>query len=104
MRRSHIVKLVVNGRELKEVVIDSHFEEKHSKSVDDEIILALVQLLDGRSFEPDYVSPGGYEYFTNDPVLHEGKPYRLVWLLHPKADYLGVVNCFRRPRGKRSRN
>jgi len=100
MRRTYQVQLEINERSLKEVIIDSHYEEKHTKSVNDTIILALIQSLDKRRFEPEYVSPVGYEYYTSDPILHEDKPYRLVWLLHPVADYLGVVNCFRRSHGK----
>lgn len=54
-RRSYQVNLIVNGRQINEVIIDPHYELKHSESVNDKIILALVQKLDGREFEPDDV-------------------------------------------------
>lgn len=86
----------MNRRVLKEVVIDSHFEEKHSESVNDAIILALVESLNGSEFEAESVSADGFEYYVEDPRYLDRKPYRLVWLLHPKEDYIGIINCFRR--------
>jgi hypothetical protein len=40
----------INERRLKSVVIDPPYEEKHSDSVDDQIILQLVGLLNGKIF------------------------------------------------------
>lgn len=47
-RRSYkIDPIVVNGRFYSEVIIDSHYEEKHSENITDELILSLVVLLNG---------------------------------------------------------
>ena len=52
-RRSYPTDLVINGRRINEVIIDSHYETKHS-DINDALILKLVSLLDGREFEVAY--------------------------------------------------
>ena len=102
MRRHYPARLVVNGRIINEIVIDSHYEVKYSSSINDEIILTLVStFLDGGTFPVDGRGVEGHEYFTTEPLFYEGKPYRLIWLLPPEGDSLGVVNCFRRSYGKK---
>lgn len=95
-RRSYKVALTVNERAINEVVIDPHFEEKHAESINDEIILALVQKLDGGVFLPDG-RDGEFQYFKTEPLELAGKKYRLIWLLKHDRMYIGVVNAFRRP-------
>ena len=93
----------MNGKQITEVVIDSHYEAKHSGPVDDQVILHLVQTyLDGEVFPVNDIGDDGHQYFSAEPVFFNGKPFRLVWLLPPQGDYLGVINCFRRPDGKLS--
>ena len=94
-RREYPIELIINGRHIEKVVIDSHYEEKHSDSVNDQIIMALVKLLDGLRADPEKCF-GSYEYFVNDHLQFEGKFYKLVWLLEYNALYVGVVNCYRR--------
>lgn len=99
------MRLVVNSRVINEIVIDPHYEAKHSKVVNDEIILHVIRThLDGGTFPVDDVGEQGHMYFTTEPVYYEGKPYRLVWLLPPEGDSMGVVNCFRRSDGKNKSN
>ena len=86
----------MNRRKFDEVIIDPHFEVKHAKSMNDKIILTLVQHLDGRELEPSGIDADGFEYFATEPMYFEGKPYRLVWLVDPEDTYIGIVNCFRR--------
>jgi hypothetical protein len=90
----------MNGRRFRRVIIDPHYELKHRSTVNDEIILALVQDLNGRVFVPAGYDLNGSEYFVRDPAYLYLKPYRLVWVLHPDHDYVGIVNCFRRSRGR----
>ena len=94
-RRRYPVLLVVNDRQINEVIIDPHYQLKHASSVNDEIILALVKKLDGGIFESDDADDE-FEYFKTEPIEYMGKSYRLVWLLKYDAMYIGVVNAFRR--------
>lgn len=93
-RRKYKINITVNERKIDQVVIDSHYEEKH-KDISDEIILALVKTLDKRSFRP-IGRKEGYEYFLEDMILLDGKNYKLIWLLEDREIYIGVVNCYRR--------
>ncbi len=95
-RRTHPVTLVVNDRPIHQVIIDPHYEEKHSESIIDTIILALVAQLDGKTFESDDQDEE-FEYFKTDPIEYGGKNYRLIWLLKNDCMFIGVVNAYRRP-------
>lgn len=99
-RREYSLRITVNGRVFRRVIIDDHFQKKHGESVDDFLILRLVRMLDGRRYWPDSINEDGFSYFKKDPLVIQGKPYRLVWTTHPLEDYVGVVNVFRRPYGK----
>jgi hypothetical protein len=75
------------------VVIDPHYEIRHSRVMNDSLILKLVKKLDGR-FELPESQSGAYSYFTT-LVADGSKQYRLVWLLEKSAIYIGIVNAFR---------
>lgn len=77
-------------------MIDPHYEEKHGESVSDDIILKLVKLLDGKSFKPVDVDEDGFQYFVNDRLEVEERLYKLIWLLHDKELFVGIVNAYRR--------
>lgn len=96
-RTSYPMDLVVNGRQIDEVVIDPHYREKHP-DITDALILDLVKGLDGREFQVQE-RDGEWEFFMLDRIEHplgSGKLYRLVWCLHDSCLFLGVINCFRR--------
>ena len=101
MRRHYPLKIQVNRRSFEKVIIDSHYEEKHRASVNDEIILDLVKALDGLEFPVAEKDEEGFEYFKTDPLFVDAKPYRLIWLTHPKETFIGVRNAFRRNYGKK---
>jgi hypothetical protein len=63
-RRSYAVNLVVNGRPISEVVIDTHYEIKHP-DIDDGLILDLVRGLGGKEFQPEE-REGEWEFFMLD--------------------------------------
>lgn len=88
------LRLTINGRKITSVIIDPHYEKKHSKSINDEIILSLVHQLDGRFFDHD-AEKNGYQYFTTDLVFNS-KKYRLIWLLEDHEIYVGIINAYRR--------
>lgn len=97
-RRSYSVDLSLNGRHIQKVIIDPHYEIKHSASITDELILELVQIyLDGEEFEsisgPD---ENGFEYFVRDHLKLKGRAYKLVWLLNENEVYIGILNAYRR--------
>jgi hypothetical protein len=64
MRRTYDVDLVINDLRIRKVIIDSHYEKKHSESIDDDIILCLVKTLNGK-YEPDDIK-GPYHYYVTD--------------------------------------
>lgn len=97
-RRDYKISITVNSRAVTRVVIDPHYELKHGDSVDDEVILNLVQMLDGKTFAPEAESDG-FQYFKTDPLTLNEVNYRLIWLLEENEIYIGVVNAFRRNYG-----
>jgi hypothetical protein len=102
MQREYYFKITINNKIFKKLVIDDHYEKKHKAVVNDELIIHLVKkYLDGNIFEPSSIDGEGYEYFVSEPVFFEDRPFRLVWLLHQKFAYVGVINCFRRSHGKK---
>ena len=80
------------------MVIDPHYEIRHRKQMNDDLILELVAKLSGFSFVPEARDSAGFEYFKTEPLWHNAKVYRLVWLTHPEESYVGVRNAFRTKR------
>jgi len=93
-RRTYDIDIIVNGRRINEVIIDSDYEKKHP-DVTDEIIYRLVQTLDGKEFAHEMIR-GGFQFFMLDRIPLDGKLYRLVWCMQAKCIYIGVINAFRR--------
>jgi len=94
-RREYAIQISVNGISITKVIIDPHYEERHAESINDEIILNLVKMLDGQYFEADEVkSP--FSYFVSDKMEYMGKHYRLIWLLEEDQIFIGVINAYRR--------
>jgi hypothetical protein len=92
-RTYEIDPIFVNGITINRVVIDSHYEEKHSEYMNDDLILKLVLELNGRRELPD-TKTTRYSYFATLIELDK-KQYRLIWLLEDHAIYIGVVNAYR---------
>src|SRR6266480_7313527 len=71
--------IMVNGREIDEIVISSHYEKNHSAYMKDEIILELVKTLDGGTFPvEDKKTNPDREFFMLDNISYQDKFYRLV--------------------------
>ena len=94
-RRTFKINIVVNDRRIYQVVIDPHYELKHSDSISDSLVIKLVRLLDGGDFTPEAVAKG-FEYYTTENLVLDDKSYRLVWLLEKDQLYVGVINAYRR--------
>jgi hypothetical protein len=94
-RRTYPVHIMVNGHKIKTVVIDPHYEIKHSATITDELILQLVAQLDGGDFSPESVVKN-FEYHMTDNLVVRGKKYRLIWLIEKEQLFVGVINAYRR--------
>ena len=95
-RREYQIFLTINGRKITKVIIDPHYEIRHSDSITDDIILDLVRMLDGAEELPVDIDEDGFEYFVKDKMDLGGKIYKLVWLLHEDEIFIGIVNAYRR--------
>ncbi len=96
-RNEYALSLKFNHKIIRRVIIDQHYREKHSKTVNDPLILELVKELDQRVFDVE-AERGEYQYFKVDPVFpSDGKdrPFRLILVLCIHDDYLGVINAYR---------
>ena len=83
----------LNNIKIVEVIIDTHYEQKHRGYMSDVLILKLVNELERRKELPESVI-GKYSYFATLVELDK-KTYRLVWLLEDHAIYIGIVNAYR---------
>ncbi len=91
------VRLFINDTWFNEIWIDTHYEKKHSRSINDELILNLLQLLNYEHHLPQMIREDGYQFYETD-LVRNGKPYRLIWVVPPDASYIGVRNAYRRPK------
>ncbi|MCB0367723.1 MAG: hypothetical protein H6624_20230 [Bdellovibrionaceae bacterium] len=98
VRNEYPLRLMINHRQIKRVIIDQHYKERHP-DVTDETILELIQSIDGNDFLIES-ERGDFQYFTAEPVFKDDSPYRLVMMLCIFDDYLGVINAFRVDRSK----
>jgi hypothetical protein len=93
-REYNINPITVNRFLINRVIIDPHFEVKHSDHIDDKLIVELVNELNGRIEVPEAQDEEGFSYFATLLILNE-KQYRLIWLLEADAIYVGVLNAYR---------
>ena len=97
-RVEHMLRLNVNGRKLNRVVIDFHFKQRHP-DITIEVIMALVKKLEHEDVLK-HSENTSFEYFSHEPIIYDGNPYRIVFYLHKSENYLGVINAFRVRRKK----
>lgn len=93
MRVSYSIELRINGLLIDEVIIDQHYTKKHF-DVNDWIILELLKNMNHKSSDLKSIQ-GNYSYYVVDPVFHNKKPYRVIFLLEKDCSYIGVINAFR---------
>jgi len=92
-REYDIEPITVNRITINKVVIDSHYEEKHSADINDVLIIELVKQLNGRIEAPEVVDEE-FSYFVT-LLSRSAKQYRLIWLLEENEIYVGVINAYR---------
>ena len=95
-RRYFDVELTFNDVRYFEIQIDPHYEEKHSGSINDLLIIDLLKKVDNKTFSV-VAERDGYSYFEIDVELHN-KLYRLILVTPFDNIYLGVRNAYRRSR------
>ena len=108
MKKSQLISLpqpiIVNKHIVTHVIIGRHYLEKHSRYMNDGIIINLVLALNEKQFTPDSIT-SGVEYFVSDIQITSKdkiKTYRLVWLLEgDNLEIVGVVNAFRTKRNRK---
>ncbi|MFH1222776.1 MAG: hypothetical protein V1647_00360 [Pseudomonadota bacterium] len=96
---TYSIDVTINGNKIKKVLIGRHYELKHAHYMNDELILSLVKMLDGKIFQVDSTTRG-IEYYVAD--IEYGAPlkvYRLIWLFEGKIlEVIGIINAYRRRR------
>jgi len=90
----YLQKLTINGHSFKQVVISDHYQLEHS-DLSEELILDLVMTMNGLFRLPVDKDSNGFSYFVEDPLIFQGKAYRLIWCLPEDLSCFGVVNVFR---------
>ncbi len=95
MFRVYQVFLVFNGIIFNEVWIAPHYELKHLKSIDDELILELLKLINFENLKFSKLANDSFKYYESD-IGYECKLYRLIMTVPPDQSYLGIVNAYRR--------
>lgn len=94
MYRRYEINVRFNGIPYSELWIDPHYEEKHKGSIDDELIQQLVQQSDNWLLTLN-AKIQGFEFYEVDGE-YDGKTYRLILVVPPNHEYLGVRNAYRR--------
>ncbi len=94
MYRSYKGVFWFNDELYPELLIDPHFEVKHSASISDDLIIKLVRRLHLSDFELSGTKSGYGYYKVNAEYL--GKLYRLILVVPLHREYLGVRNAHRR--------
>lgn len=93
MRTKYDLSLRFRDINISEVIIDQHYNQKHF-DVSDWIILELLKELNDE--HPFIESENDqFKYFVAEPIFHNNKPYRIIFLVEKGFNYIGVINAFR---------
>ncbi len=95
------LNVFVNETWFHEVLIDSHVLERHGESMTTHLVLKLVSRLHLNDYKADNLDNRGFSYFVTDNLILDNKSYRMVWLIPPESNYIGVRTAFRRTYGKK---
>lgn len=90
-RKIYPFSIEVNGYQFSEVIVNQHYQEKHS-DITDELILELLRLfVDEKTFQSDKLTT---DYFVLEKIIHQDKKYKLIWQIENQNSFI-VVNCYR---------
>jgi len=92
--RTFVRNVIFDGNYFNEIWIDPHYEIKHGSSINDDLILDLLQDIEKRTYS-EKKRANGYDYYELDVDFHE-KLYRLILVVPLHMNYLGVRNVYRR--------
>lgn len=95
MIRVYNIGVWFNDKLWLNIWIDTHYEKKHFRSINDDLILAILSSFESDFFVKDFAESNGFQYFEVDTV-YESKPYRIILVIPPDHSYLGVRNTYRR--------
>ena len=93
MRIKYDLSLRFADVDINEVIIDQYYSYKHY-DVSDWIILELIKNLHNRK-SSNKTENERFEYYVEEPVFHNDKPYRLILVMEKGFNYIGVINAFR---------
>ncbi|WNE40192.1 MAG: hypothetical protein GBAus27B_000259 [Mycoplasmataceae bacterium] len=91
--------IIVNKKIINEIIIWSHFEDKHASYIKKEMMLKFAMELDRtdypvekQGFREDGRTWSKYNY---DKFYEDKKAYRLFWYLEEGRKSLWVIHCLR---------
>lgn len=88
------LEIYFNGFLYTKLWIDPHYEEKHAASINDELIIDLVNSVDQWVCTLN-AEVEGYAFYEVDARIGE-KMYRLILVIPSSRLYIGVRNAYRR--------
>lgn len=101
MFQRYKLNVYINRTWFHDVLVDSHVNERHGDSINEQTVLELVKLLHMEFYISEGTDENGFEYFVNNELRLGEKVFRLVWLIPADKSYIGVRTAFRRRlRGK----
>ncbi len=87
-------QVIFNTWVFEEIWIDTHYEVKHSKSINDDLVLSLLKEI-SKILPVKMIEKGTFEYYDLD-MEYNDKIYRLIIVIPEDKLYLGVRNAYRR--------
>ena len=94
--QTYSLKIEFNSIKVEKVTITEHYQEKHSKVINDELILKILENnLNGKRITPDlsYLKKDIFVWTTN----FQEKNYRLIfWYDNEDKSILWIKNCYRK--------
>ncbi|MES2769974.1 MAG: hypothetical protein V4596_12585 [Bdellovibrionota bacterium] len=95
MFRIYDIDIIFNETQFNEAWIDPHYEEKHKGSINDKLILMLLNCIHETLHLPQKEGNNGFKYYELD-IEQDYKLYRLILVIPPNKSYIGIRNAYRK--------